>query len=167
MYYIYLFILSTRTSVSVSDVVKCYINKRQLNGQHFCKSATQRIFSGLDNDPHVRVSRFCINQQMMVILHISVCTHRFEMDDGAVGHDSMVSLHQVQLTAAVLSCFIQTVDRAALGAGADGHAGDGLITANTVYCSGSTSARLQLLEKWRKEQRERRQGTETDPEKEK
>lgn len=136
-------------------------------GQHFCKLATERIVSGLDTDPHVRVSRFCINQQMMVILHISVCTHRFEMDDGAVGHDSMVSLHQVQLAAAVLSCFVQTVDRAALGAGTDGHAGDGLITANTVYCSGSTSARLQLLEKWRKEQRERRQGTETDPEKEK
>lgn len=104
---------------------------------------------------------------MVVILDISVCTHRFEMDDGAVGHDSMISLHQVQLTAAVLSCFVQTVDRAALGAGADGHAGDGLITANAVYCSGSTSARLQLLEKWRKEQRGRRQGTEADPEKEK
>lgn len=69
------------------------------------------------------------------------------MDDGAVGHDSVVSLHQVQLTAAVLSRLVQAVDRAALGAGADRHAGDGLITADAVYCSGSTCAGLQLLER--------------------
>lgn len=69
------------------------------------------------------------------------------MDDGAVGHDSVVSLHQVQLTAAVLSRLVQAVDRAALGAGADRHAGDGLITADAVYCSSSTCAGLQLLER--------------------
>lgn len=82
------------------------------------------------------------------------------MNDGAVGHDSVVSLHQVQLAAAVLSRLIQAVDRAALGAGADGHAGDGLITADAVYCSGSTCAGLQLLERGRgkKAQSERERG---------
>lgn len=81
-------------------------------------------------------------------------THRFEVYDGAVGHDRVVSLHQVQLAAAVLGRFVQTVDRAALGAGADGHAGDGLITADTIHGSRSASARLQLLETEWKEQRE-------------
>lgn len=81
------------------------------------------------------------------------CRYRFEMDDGAVGHDGMVSLHQVQLTAAVLSRLVQAVDRAALGAGADGHAGDGLITADAVYCSRSTCARLQLLERGREREK--------------
>lgn len=76
------------------------------------------------------------------------------MYDGAVGHDRVVSLHQVQLAAAVLGRFVQTVDRAALGAGADGHAGDGLITADTIHGSRSASARLQLLETEWKEQRE-------------
>lgn len=73
------------------------------------------------------------------------------MYDGAVGHDRVVSFHQVELAAAVLGCFIQTVDRAALGAGADGHAGDGLITADAVHCSCPTSAGLQLLKTERKE----------------
>lgn len=84
------------------------------------------------------------------------------MDDGAVGHDSVVSLHQVQLTAAVLRRLVQAVDRAALGAGADGHAGDGLITADAVYCSGSTCAGLQLLERGRgkEAQSERERGRE-------
>lgn len=63
----------------------------------------------------------------------------------------MVSFHQVQFTAAVLSCFVQTVDRAALGTGTDGHAGDRLITADTVHRSCLTSARLKLLETERKE----------------
>lgn len=63
----------------------------------------------------------------------------------AVGHDRVVSVHQVQLTAAVLRCFVQAVDRAALRAGADGHAGDGLIAADTVHRSCATSAELQVL----------------------
>lgn len=93
-------------------------------------------------------------------------THRLDVYDGAVGHDCVVSLHQVQLAAAVLSRLVQTVHRAALGAGADGHAGDGLITAHTVHRSCPTSAWLQLLETERKEQRERRQGREKEPERE-
>lgn len=84
------------------------------------------------------------------------CSHRFEMDDGAVGHDGVVSLHQVQLAAAVLSRLVQAVDRAALGAGTDGHAGDGLITADTVDCSGSTCAGFQLLKKGRERDRRRK-----------
>lgn len=68
------------------------------------------------------------------------------MYDRVVGHDCVVSLHQVQLAAAVLSRFVKTVDRAALRAGADGHAGDGLITADTINCSRPTSAWLQLLQ---------------------
>lgn len=89
------------------------------------------------------------------------------MYDRVVGHDSLVSLHKVHLTATILSCFIQTVDRAALRAGTNGHAGDGLVTANAVHCSCSTSAWLQLLETDRKEHREagqidREQKTDTE-----
>ena len=58
--------------------------------------------------------------------------YRFEVDDGAVGHDRVVSLHHVQL-ALVVACLRQAVDGAALGAGADGHAGDGLVTAHAVH----------------------------------
>lgn len=89
------------------------------------------------------------------------------MYDGAVGHDCVVSFHQVQLAAAVLRCFVQTVDRAALGAGADGHAGDGLITADTIHRSSPPSTRLQLLETEQKEQKERQQGRGTESEREK
>lgn len=89
------------------------------------------------------------------------------MYDGAVGHDCVVSFHQVQLAAVVLGCFVQTVDRAALGAGADGHAGDGLITADTIHRSCPTSARLHFLETGRKEQKQRQQGRGTEPAREK
>ncbi len=85
-------------------------------------------------------------------------TYWFEVYDGAVGHDCVVSLHQVQLAAAVLSRFVQTVDGAALGAGADGHAWDGLITAHTVHRSCPAPTWLQLLETEQKEQRERQRG---------
>lgn len=44
----------------------------------------------------------------------------------------MVSLQQVQLTLIVLSSISQAVDRAALRAGTDGHAGDGLAATHTV-----------------------------------
>lgn len=73
------------------------------------------------------------------------------MYDGAVGHDRVVSFHQVELAAAVLGRFVQAVDRTALGAGANRHAGDGLITADAVHRSCATSAGLQLLETERKE----------------
>lgn len=86
-------------------------------------------------------------------------THRFEVYDGAVGHDCVVSLHQVQLAAAVLGRLVQAVDRAALGAGADGHAGDGLIAADTVHRSCPTSARLQLLEHREREAARERERT--------
>lgn len=78
------------------------------------------------------------------------------MYDGVVGHDCMVPLHQVQLAAAVLSRFVKTVDWAALRAGADGHAGDGLITADTINCSRPTSAWLQFLQMEWKEYKDSR-----------
>lgn len=72
--------------------------------------------------------------------------HRFEVYDRVVGHDRVVSFHQIQLAAAVGGRFVQTVDGAALGAGADGHAGDGLIAANTVHRPCPTSTRFELLD---------------------
>lgn len=56
------------------------------------------------------------------------------MNDGAVGHDCVVSLHHVQF-ALVISGVGQAVDRAALGAGADRHTGDRLVTANAAHCA--------------------------------
>lgn len=73
-------------------------------------------------------------------------THWFEVYDRVVGHDCVVSFHQVQLAAAVWGRFVQTVDGAALGAGADGHARDGLIAADAVHRSCPSSPRLELLE---------------------
>lgn len=74
-------------------------------------------------------------------------THRFEVYDRVVGHDCVVSFHQIQFAAAVWGRFVQTVDGAALGAGADGHAWDGLVAANAVHRSCPSSARVKLLEK--------------------
>lgn len=73
-------------------------------------------------------------------------THRLEVYDRTVGHDRVVSLHEVQLAATVLGCFIEAVDGAALGAGADGHARDGLIAADAVHRPCPTTTRLQLLQ---------------------
>ena len=60
------------------------------------------------------------------------------MDDRAVGYDRLVSLH-------VLGGVCQAVDGAALRAGADGHAGDGLVAAHAIHCARPPGAVLRLL----------------------
>lgn len=69
------------------------------------------------------------------------------MYDGAVGHDCVVPLQQVQLTLVVLSSIRQAIDRAALRAGADGHARYGLAATHTVHCACMTCNLLRLLQK--------------------
>ena len=69
------------------------------------------------------------------------------MNDRAVGHDCVVSLHQVQFTLVVLSGIRQAVDRAALRAGADGHTGDGLTAAHAVHCASPPNVVFWLLQK--------------------
>jgi hypothetical protein len=60
------------------------------------------------------------------------------VDDGAVGYDGLVSLH-------VLGSVCQAVDGAALRAGADGHAGDGLVAAHAVHSARPPGTVLRLL----------------------
>lgn len=71
-------------------------------------------------------------------------TYRFKVYDRAVGHDGVVSFHQVQFT--LIICSIRkAVDRAALRASTDRHAGDGLVTSYTVYRACTPSSMLRLL----------------------
>lgn len=75
---------------------------------------------------------------------LSCVTDRSEVYDRAVGHHSVVSLHHVQL-ALVVRGVGQAVDAAALAAGTDGHAGDGLVAAHAVHCARPPHTVLRLL----------------------
>lgn len=71
------------------------------------------------------------------------------MDDGAVGGDGVLALlHDGQLAAAVVGTVRQAVDGAALGAGRDGHTGNGLGALHAVHRTGTSLQQvlLHLLE---------------------
>lgn len=75
-------------------------------------------------------------------------TNRFDVDHRAVGYDGLVFLHQIYFALVVVGgiCGVgQAVNGTALRAGADGHTGDGLVTAHTVHRASAANAVLHLL----------------------
>lgn len=72
--------------------------------------------------------------------------YRGAVDDGAVGGDGVLALlHHGHLAAAVVGGVGQTVDRAALRTGRDGHTGHRLGALHAVDCACAQQVLLHLL----------------------
>lgn len=68
------------------------------------------------------------------------------MQDGAIGGDGVLSLLHHGHLPTVIGAVCQTVDRATLGAGADGHGWQRVRALHAVDCAGAQHVLLHILE---------------------
>lgn len=84
--------------------------------------------------------------QLHTVKPSDLSLYRGPVDDGAVGGDRVLALlHHGHLAAAVIGGVCQTVDRAALRTGRDGHTGHGLGALHAVDCACPQQVLLHLL----------------------